>query len=61
MFYFPHTTVVDEPHCSISATGRNNYCFDLFAYPSAPHVLEPIDFLTIEASQPRGSTKSLNY
>jgi hypothetical protein len=58
----PTTTVVDELHRVMTTTGRNSYCFDKFVYPAAPHVLEPIDLLTIEAYQSRGSGPSrLNY
>jgi hypothetical protein len=58
----PKTTIVDELHRVMTTTGRNSYCFDKYAFPAAPHFLEPIDLLTIEAYQSRGSApNSMNY
>jgi hypothetical protein len=58
----PETTIVDELHRVMTETGRNSYCLDKYAYPATPHILEPVDLLTIEAYQSRmNSLNNMNY
>jgi hypothetical protein len=58
----PGVSVVDELHRVLAVTGRNSYCFDKYAYTANPHILEPLDLLTIEAYQSRmNSLNHLNY
>jgi hypothetical protein len=60
--YEPGVSLVDEIHRVIGATGRNSYCFNKYAYTATPHILEPLDLLTIEAYQSRmNSLNHLNY
>jgi hypothetical protein len=58
----PTATVVDELHRVMTTTGRNSYCLDKYAFPAIPHILEPVDLLTIEAYQSRmNSLNNMNY
>jgi hypothetical protein len=58
----PGVSVVDELHRVYNTTGRNSYCFSKHAFPAAPHILEPVDLLTIEAYQSRVHMASrMNY
>jgi hypothetical protein len=58
----PKVSLVDELHRVLTTTGRNSYCFDKYAYPATPHILEPVDLLTIEAYQSRANHRNkMNY
>lgn len=55
-------TIVDELVRWSNTTNRFIYCIDKNNYPSTPHLLEPIDLLTIEAYQTRMPLASkMNY
>ena len=44
---------VDELARFVNATGRPSYCMSKLNFPSTPHLLEPVNLLTIEAYQTR--------
>ena len=46
-------TAVDELVLWMNTTGRPSYCMNKLNFPSTPHLLEPINLLTIEAYQTR--------
>lgn len=55
-YLMPHTdgeTIVDGLVRWANTTKRFMYCIDKNNFPSSPHILEPIDLLTIEAYQAR--------
>ena len=55
-------TVVDELIRWMNATGRSAYCMTKLNFPSTPHILEPVNLLTIEAYQTRMKQPSkMNY
>ncbi len=47
------TTIVDRLVHWANETGRSVYCIGKNNFPSTPHLLEPVDLLTIEAYQTR--------
>ena len=49
----PRITLVDAFEGSVLRTGRVLLLLDKYNYPSTPHILEPVDLLTIEAYQTR--------
>eukprot|EP01039_Chlorochromonas_danica_P000624 gene624-679_t len=58
----PSVTIADELVRWVNYTGRYIYCIDKNNFPSTPHLLEPIDLLTIEAYQTRMPFSSkMNY
>jgi glycosyltransferase involved in cell wall biosynthesis len=55
-------TVVDDIMEWIEATGRPSLCMSKLNFPSVPHLLEPINLLTIEAYQTRMKNPAkMNY
>lgn len=46
-------TVVDELYSWMNSTGRSVYCMDKLNFQSTPHILEPVNLLTIEAYHSR--------
>ena len=49
----PGVTFVDELERWTNTTGRQTYCMSKFNFQSAPHILEPIHLLMVEAYQSR--------
>lgn len=49
----PKGTIVDELEKWFNDTDRKMYCIDKLNYQQAPHSLEPVNLLTIEAYQTR--------
>lgn len=55
-------TIADALVHWANSTGRSMYCVAKNNFPSAPHVLEPVNLLTIEAYQTRvPATGRMNY
>lgn len=58
----PGVTVVDDLVRWHNETGRGVYCIEKLNFQSAPHILEPVNLLQIEAYQTRvKSEKRMNY
>jgi hypothetical protein len=49
----PAVTIVDELHNWFEKTKRHMYCIGKLNFQQAPHTLEPVNLLTIEAYQTR--------
>lgn len=49
----PELTVMDELVNFFNKTGRSVYCIEKLNFQSTPHLLEPVNLLTIEAYQTR--------
>lgn len=55
-------TIVDTLVMWHNYTGRGIYCIDKYNFQSSPHLLEPVNLLTIEAYQSRmKSAAKMNY
>lgn len=50
---YNYETAMDALMSFIEGTGRSQYCIEKMNFPSTPHLLEPVNLLTIEAYQSR--------
>jgi hypothetical protein len=58
----PAVTIVDELHNWFEKTKRSIYCIGKLNFQSTPHILEPVNLLTIEAYQTRMKAQAkMNY
>ena len=58
----PYVTIVDELDKWMNYTERGMYCIAKWNYQSSPHILEPVNLLTIEAYHRRlPLSQKMNY